>query len=194
MPRIKAFDRNIVVEQAMNLFWKKGYYATGVQELVDFLGISRSSMYDTFGDKEALFLESLHLYRNIYANKIMQLIQADESFIEILSHLFDFIIVDFNSHKEHKGCLMVNTAVESAAQEARIRVIVQTYFKDIEDALLVAIQKGIEKNQIINSKDKLASAQFILNTINGLHINAKVNNDLNFAKHVKELTLRLFKN
>ena len=63
MPRVKLFDQNEVLTKAMNLFWKQGYAATSVQDLVQHLGINRASLYDTFGDKDQLFKKSFELYR-----------------------------------------------------------------------------------------------------------------------------------
>jgi len=59
MARTKDFDEDKVLQKAMNLFWHKGYNGTSMQDLVDGLGISRSSMYDTFGDKHTLFIRAL---------------------------------------------------------------------------------------------------------------------------------------
>ncbi len=49
----------MVLDKAMNLFWQKGYNATSAQDLVNGLSISRSSLYDTFGDKHSLFVKAL---------------------------------------------------------------------------------------------------------------------------------------
>jgi len=55
MPRVKLFDEKEVLTKAMNLFWKQGYAATSIRDLVNHLGINRASLYGTFGDKEQLF-------------------------------------------------------------------------------------------------------------------------------------------
>src|SRR5690554_3220753 len=63
MARTKEFDEHEILDRAMNLFWLKGYNATSAQDLVDNLGISRSSLYDTFVDKHSLFVKALQQYR-----------------------------------------------------------------------------------------------------------------------------------
>ena len=63
MARTKDFDEDEVLTKAMNLFWLNGYNGTSMQDLVDGLGISRSSLYDTFGDKRSLFLKTLENYK-----------------------------------------------------------------------------------------------------------------------------------
>jgi len=60
--RPKAFDREKALMQALQLFWRKGYSATSVEDLSSALHLSRSSLYATFGDKRTLFLAALRLY------------------------------------------------------------------------------------------------------------------------------------
>ena len=62
MARPKAFDRDRTLARALELFQAKGYEATSIQDLVDAMGIGRQSLYDTFGDKEALYREALERY------------------------------------------------------------------------------------------------------------------------------------
>ena len=55
MGRTKQFDHRTALDQAMELFWARGYHATSIQDLVDHLGVNRQSLYDTFGGKDELF-------------------------------------------------------------------------------------------------------------------------------------------
>jgi TetR/AcrR family transcriptional repressor of nem operon len=65
MARTKDFDENEVLKKAVDIFWLKGYSATSMQDLVDGLGISRSSLYDTYGDKHTLFMKALESYQSV---------------------------------------------------------------------------------------------------------------------------------
>lgn len=69
MARTKTFDEVQVLEKAQAIFWCKGYNGTSMQDLVDGLGISRSSLYDTYTDKRELFLIAL---KNTVMNKQRQ--------------------------------------------------------------------------------------------------------------------------
>ena len=66
MARHKAFNREEVLDRAIEVFWAHGYEATSIQELVDSMGINRGSLYDTFGDKHRLFLEALDRYEQAF--------------------------------------------------------------------------------------------------------------------------------
>jgi len=58
------FDRNVALEEAMQLFWSRGYEATSLPELLERMGIARSSFYQSFGSKQDLFLEAVERYRD----------------------------------------------------------------------------------------------------------------------------------
>ena len=56
MARHKEFEREEALQKAMEVFWSRGYGAASIQDLVEHMGINRQSLYDTFGDKHALYL------------------------------------------------------------------------------------------------------------------------------------------
>jgi AcrR family transcriptional regulator len=62
MGRPKGYDRDEVLERAMELFWRKGYEGTHLGELVEETGLNRFSLYNEFGGKEGLFGETLDRY------------------------------------------------------------------------------------------------------------------------------------
>ncbi|MEK9754967.1 MAG: helix-turn-helix domain-containing protein, partial [Rhodospirillaceae bacterium] len=64
MARPREFNREQVLERAMQVFWSKGYAATSMRDLTEAMGLSKSSLYDTFGSKHDLFLESIDFYRD----------------------------------------------------------------------------------------------------------------------------------
>jgi AcrR family transcriptional regulator len=75
----KKFDREEVLERAMEVFWEVGYEAAGLSRLLSAMGIGRQSMYDTFGDKRSLFLEALSHYVSTELAPIRRQLQADGS-------------------------------------------------------------------------------------------------------------------
>src|ERR1700758_1767481 len=110
MARTKDFDEDEVLAKAMNLFWLKGYNATSMQDLVDGLGISRSSLYDTFGDKHALFVRSLENYRQGVALKMQNILNEAPTAKDAVRGLLDLTTRELLSDAEHKGCFLVNAA------------------------------------------------------------------------------------
>ena len=80
--RPKEFDRKEALESAMEVFWAKGFEGTSVCDLLDGMGINRGSMYDTFGDKRALFLAAIDHYRQEVAGQLVEGLFAPGSPLE----------------------------------------------------------------------------------------------------------------
>jgi len=89
MGRTKNFDESRVLDKALEVFWKKGFNATSIQDLVDHLGINRASIYDTYGDKHQLYLASLKRYRQQTSSWLLQQIRSEKSALAIIK---DFLI------------------------------------------------------------------------------------------------------
>src|ERR1700712_1775977 len=114
MARTKDFDENEVLTKAIQLFWHKGYNGTSMQDLVDGLGISRSSLYDTYTDKHTLFVKALESYQNTAAGKIQEIISTSTSAKKTVRKLLELATNDLLCDKQQKGCFMVNAEVEVA--------------------------------------------------------------------------------
>src|SRR5579864_8708626 len=111
MARTKDFNETEVLAKAIKLFWQKGYNGTSMQDLVDGLGISRSSMYDTFGDKHTLFIRSLENYRKMATNEMKGIVDSAPTAKEAIRRMFEYTIAELLSDKQHKGCFLVNAGV-----------------------------------------------------------------------------------
>ncbi|MEJ7658501.1 MAG: TetR/AcrR family transcriptional regulator [Hymenobacter sp.] len=118
MARTKQFNEQAVVDQAIALFTAKGYHGTSAQDLVDALGLSRSSLYDTFGDKHGLFLRALEQYGRQSTRALVDLLASSADFPATLRQLFDQLIQDNVAKGTQGGCLMTNTATDVDALSA----------------------------------------------------------------------------
>ena len=108
MPRVKNYNREEMLDKAMELFWEKGYAATSMQSLVDHLGINRFSIYDSFGDKHSLFLAALDRYREIVAESLRTKLNDDTKGIEAIKDYFRAMAADLSTPSGRMGCLVQN--------------------------------------------------------------------------------------
>lgn len=175
MARTKNFNKEEILDKAAELFWTKGYYATSANDLVNELGLSRSSLYGTFGDKRSIFINSLHRYRTQIVQKMIKLIDNSTDIEETIKDIFTVIIEQDITSKTPKGCLMVNTAVELSATDAEIAKIVEQNQKDIEDSFEKAILKGQKKGTISSRQSANNLAKFFYNSLTGLRVSLKYN-------------------
>ena len=191
MARTKDFDEDEVLKKAMNLFWHKGYNGTSMQDLVDGLGISRSSMYDTFGDKHTLFIRALENYKKIATNEMKTLVDNASSAKETIRRMFEYIIAELLSDKQHKGCFLVNAGVEMAPHDAEVNKMLCENDRQLEHYFNEAIKKGQNSGEISNEQSSHALAQFILNTIKGMRVTAKSAADKKVFKDIVEVTMKV---
>ncbi|PRX49876.1 TetR/AcrR family transcriptional regulator [Salegentibacter salegens] len=175
MPRVKLFDENEVLTKAMNLFWKQGYSATSVQDLVVHLGISRASLYDTFGDKQQLFKKSFELYRKQSFEKTCQFFQNQPNVKEGFSELFKNAIHEAVLDKDRKGCFAVNNTTELVPNDESCLEILSSNRRDFENLFYEYLKKGQKKGQLKECKDLQSLASFLYITYNGILVVSKIN-------------------
>ena len=172
--RPREFDKEAVVKAALEVFWRQGYQATSVQDLVEATGVNRGSLYDTFGDKHGLFLAVVEHYRcEISARRLAQL-AAPGPVREKLAGFFDDMIAFSVGEGRLLGCLMTNAAIELAPHDRDTACAVAANMAAIETAfrrLLTAAQKN---GEIAAEKSPRDLARFLTATANGLRVMAKV--------------------
>ena len=187
MARIKEYDENEVLQKAMVLFWEQGYEKTSIQDLVTHMGIHRRSMYDTFGDKHTLFMRSLDCYDEIIGTKIDSQIKALNSVKQAIRRLFEVAI--YNDEKKPIGCLTVNTAVESSLHDGQIAEKVVDSFSKTEKLLNELLLQGQTSGEISRHHDAKKLSQFMHNSLVGLRVLAKTNNDKEKLESIIDMTL-----
>jgi TetR/AcrR family transcriptional repressor of nem operon len=191
MARTKDFDESEILSKAVCLFWHKGYNGTSMQELVDHLGISRSSLYDTYVDKHTLYIKALEFYQNDSGSQICNIVTNNISAKEAIRQLLEFITSNLLKDEQHKGCFMVNAEVEVAPHDAEVKEIIRKNEQQLEEAFHHAIQKGQESNEITNKQDSRALARFFLNTVKGIRVSAKSTTDKAFFNDIIQTTLSM---
>ena len=177
MPKTVTFDREKVVENVMMLFWKKGYTATSMQDLVDVTGLNRSSFYNSFGDKFSLYEEALKLYEVKQQEMIHRYMIGSSSPKEALKALFKGISSDIRAGNQN-GCMISNCTSELASQDARVKEFLianKDYVVDLFEGLVREAQK---QGQIDSSRDSKSIALFLFSSLHGLRITSVIDSHL----------------
>ena len=189
MARTKDFDENEVLAKAIQLFWHKGYNATSMQDLVDALGISRSSLYDTYSDKHTLFLKALESYQKAGNASINEIIKQSTSAKETVIKLMELATNGLVSDKQQKGCFLVNAEVQVAPHGQEVNKLVCQNERQMETAFFQVIKKGQERGEIKNTQDALVLAKFIFNAVKGMQVTAKTSADATSFGNIIKLTV-----
>jgi len=170
MPRAKEFDPDEVLEQAMELFWENGFEATSAQDLVDRTGLNRSSLYNTFGSKQELYLRALDHYRQQDAGAVDRLLDRFDSAQAAIRHLLEQAIPD----DDPRGCFVANATVERAHCDDDTRERARQTLSQMEDGFRALVKHGQARGEIPEERDPEALAHFLANTYFGMQTMAKL--------------------
>jgi TetR/AcrR family transcriptional repressor of nem operon len=192
MARTKDFDEDEALNKAIDIFWHKGYNGASMQDLVDGLGISRSSLYDTYGDKHTLFIKALESYQDDTSKKVAAIINSTGPAKETIKKLLGFITGELLGDKKHKGCFMVNAEVEVAPHDQEVNRLVCQNDQQVEDAFFLVIKKGQDSGEISNMQDARALARFTFNTVKGIRVTAKSTTDKAVFDDIIRLAIAAF--
>ena len=174
MPRVKLFDEKEVLIKAMNLFWKQGYGATSVQDLVSHLGINRASIYDTFGDKDKLFKKSFELYRKQNSEGLIQFFESRPNVKIGFSELFDNAIQEAVNDKDRKGCFVVNTITELTPNDESLFQVLEINKQIFINIFFEYLKKGKESGQLKTSQNLKSLATLFYTLYNGIRVVSKI--------------------
>lgn len=174
MPRVKTFDENEVLTKAMNLFWKQGYSATSVQDLVSYLGINRASLYDTFGDKQQLFKKSFELYRKLNKEGLIHFFDSRPIVKAGFSELFENAIEEAINDKDRKGCFVVNTTTELTPNDESLYEVLETNKQDFINIFFEYLKMGKKSGQLKSNQDLKSLATLLYTLYNGIRVVSKI--------------------
>jgi TetR/AcrR family transcriptional repressor of nem operon len=189
MARTKEFDEQEVLCKAMEVFWARGYHGTSAQDLVDELGINRSSLYDTFGDKRNLFIRVLEQYHLLYSTKMIEALNTTEDIVETVHIILRQTVKESIADAEVKGCFMVNSAVEFTQLDEDIKQIIDKNKQEVEDALCKALRKGQENGQVNKKHSARALSRTIFNTITGIRVAARMGTPKRAMEDIVQVTV-----
>ena len=170
MPRVKLFDENEILKKSMELFWKKGYSATSVQDMVTHLGINRGSMYGTFGDKKNLLNKSLALYCSINQEATLEFLKHEKSVKDGLKKLFGIFIENSISDRDQKGCFVVNTTTELNPSDKDINKVLLQNKDALEKMFYDFLKLGQDRGEIPKDKDIQAISSLIYTLFSGIRV------------------------
>ena len=173
MARPCEFDRLEVLDKAMALFWRQGYEATSVQDLVDATGINRASMYNAFGDKHGLFVSAVDRYLETITSKRVALLETPGSPKAAIEAYF-YDLLEFSLGPGRRlGCLLTNSVVERAPRDSELDRKFATTLERLENRFLGLLERGQDLGEISSRRDPAALAHFLLGSLTGLRVLAR---------------------
>lgn len=188
MSRHKEFNREEVLQKAMEVFWTRGYEGTSIQDLVANMGINRQSIYDTFGDKHALFLQALDRYREMQTRTVFATLDRPGSVKKNVRLLFEEALELALSEEGRRGCFVANATAELAGRCKETALRTGNSLALAEKTFQRALVRGTEEGEL-GLQDSRAVARFLCCMLQGLVLMAKARQDRQALKDVVKVTL-----
>ncbi|RJX73441.1 TetR/AcrR family transcriptional regulator [Pseudomonas sp. LS-2] len=173
MARPREFDEAVVLDAAIQCFWTKGFEATSMRDLIDVMGITGASLYNAFGDKRALYRRALtHYLESTFGERVARL-ESTAPPRQAIELFFGEIIDRSMTDAQHRGCLMVNSALEAASHDPESQAIVDDFLCRAEQFFRRCVEAGQQNGSISRSQTVEDLARFLLSLLLGIRVLAR---------------------
>ncbi|WP_207540927.1 TetR/AcrR family transcriptional regulator [Sabulicella rubraurantiaca] len=189
MARPRLFDEDAALDAATDLFWERGYAATSVRDLCSVTGLGPPSLYNAFGDKQALFARCLDRYLD--ANPLARVRRAETASPPRVALERFLTAVAERSILDNRGCLLVNTALEVAPHEPAIGSVVAERLAEIEVFFCRCVEAGQREGSISCERTPEDFARLLLAVVMGMRVLARARPDAALLRGAVEQAISL---
>lgn len=170
MARPQEFEASEALKSAMRVFWSKGYEAASLNDILSATGLSKSSLYATFGDKRELFLAAFEAYRRERMQRLETALNDGQPARQSIEKFFRQGVARAEAPEHAYGCMTANEAVELAPHDLDIQQLVTADFQALEEAFARAILRGQADGSIARDKEPRQLARFLVVSLQGLQV------------------------
>jgi TetR/AcrR family transcriptional regulator, transcriptional repressor for nem operon len=191
MPRRKEFDPDQALAKAMAVFWRLGYENTSLDLLLREMGIAKQSLYDTFGDKRALYMKALAYYRRQTNDGLRRMFgdsrHVREGFAKIL-----FGLSSESKEQHEQGCLLLSANLERDTRDAVLAEFLRDNQREVEGIFEEALLRAQKTGELSRRADVKALARFFTVTLQGMRAMARLRSDRQILGQVARVALAMF--
>jgi TetR/AcrR family transcriptional regulator, transcriptional repressor for nem operon len=192
MARPREFDEATALEAAMNCFWAQGYELTSVRDLAEQMGITGASLYNAFGDKRSLYRQALRHYLEQTVRDRVARLERLRPFPAIRT-FFDEIVERSVKDRQHRGCMLVNSALELAPYDPEFQKIVAEEMIFIEAFFRRSIEAGQKDGTILAIRPAAELAKLLLSVLLGIRVLARTRPERGVLEDAAKGVLELLK-
>jgi AcrR family transcriptional regulator len=191
LARPKEFDLERALHRAISAFSQKGFAATSTDELMRAMEVGRQSMYDTFGDKRALFLKALEVYVSDNVRAINVELRAPGSPLAAIRRA----LVHFSERKDlssTNGCMGINAICEFGIRDEEVTRITRRAANTQRHALMDSLRRAQMEVELDARTNIESLADFFEATLAGIRIAAKAGKTLPALRRIAEVASGTF--
>jgi AcrR family transcriptional regulator len=172
--RPRAYQPEIALGKALDLFRKDGFAATSLDDLSAATGMNRPSLYGAFGDKRELYLKSYARYRADARASMVDIFKGELPIRKRLERIYAAALdIYLSGEAGPRGCFTVMTATSEAMSDPDIRAMVLEGFSEFDKAFAGCFRIAKEKGELSSSADPIVLAQLASATIHTIAIRAR---------------------
>ncbi|MEU9380794.1 TetR family transcriptional regulator [Streptomyces sp. NPDC048279] len=171
MARTKEFEPEVALRRAVDVFWERGYEKTSMEDLVQRMGIGRRSLYDTFGDKHALFLQALRTYTAQQDAQTAEIAEKAANARQAIRWLLETSLADGSVLR--RGCLAVNTSTEAATSDPEASAVLERHFAHGRQLVQGLVERGRRDGTITADHDTATLTATVFNAWLGLRVRVR---------------------
>jgi TetR/AcrR family transcriptional repressor of nem operon len=168
MPRPREFDKDEVLQKAMLQFWSRGYEATSVRDLTSVMGISSSSLYETFGDKHAVFMRALERYCVIEQARLLDIADTASGPADFVMRVFTSLDAVFNQQPPTQGSMAFNAMVEFGARDPDVTARLRLHYARITEIVTDVMARWQQYGVIPDTTPAVDLAHMLLTALIGV--------------------------
>ncbi|NEZ64405.1 TetR/AcrR family transcriptional regulator [Leptolyngbyaceae cyanobacterium CCMR0082] len=172
----KQFDTEIALSKAMDVFWEHGYEAASLSQLLKQMGIGKKSLYDTFGNKQSLFLKALEHYAHTTLRDIRKRLSAEGSALNNIKQL----LLDWQTMHGRPGscgCMLGTNIADFNTDDEAIAKVMRGYLCQLEDTFSNALIRAQKAGELSPNKNPRDLARLLLCTTQGIALLGRVMED-----------------
>jgi TetR/AcrR family transcriptional repressor of nem operon len=173
MARPREFDEATALEAAIECFWDRGYEATSVRDLATKMGISAPSLYNTYGDKHALFAQALERYLDCSARALIKQLEDSLPPKQAVRRFIEEIIKRSVGDRERRGCFLVNSALEVAPHDKELGAFIADRLAEIEAFFYRSIKAAQAEGAVPRNRAAKDLARLLLGVLLGIRVLAR---------------------
>jgi TetR/AcrR family transcriptional regulator, transcriptional repressor for nem operon len=173
MARPKEFNEAAALDSAIEYFRLRGYHATSVRDLATCMGIGGASVYNTFGDKRALFIRALERYLDHSVRARLRRLEESHPPKQVIPTFFREVIERSVSDRSRGGCLLINSALEISPHDSRLRTRIARYIGEIEEFFRRTIRAAQADGSVAKSLTANDMARLLLGILLGIRVLAR---------------------
>lgn len=172
----KQFDTEVALTKAMEVFWAHGYEAASLSALLKHMGIGKKSLYDTFGNKQSLFLKALDYYAHTTIRDLRDRLSADGSPLANLKSLLKDL-QKTHSKPSSYGCMLGTNIADFNTDDEAIAQVMRVYLQQVEDVFTTVLTRAQVTGELGLATNPRNLARLLLCTTQGMALLGRVMED-----------------